>query len=306
MPLPGLGDDCLEVDHEFFISLYGTDEVFTSEGGDMRLKTFINERTQIWKCVRDSNNRFAFKNQATGLFLGGVKYDNMGSAAVHQGALECLIFTKLPTGGYELTVPYQGRLSHVKRAADAGGAYMMRSTDFTQPIGLHKCKAGPFLNFRWVVPGRLARSSAPHYENSDVDQDMDAEALGYLRRQGITSIISLNAYPLPEMATRRLQEFGMTYNHIPVAEFCAPTMEQFLELWDVYRRQTSTLVYSGFGYGRAGTAVSALQLYSHFALSDTNFRINHVATHDQLRALKDLKSLLRQGVSAGPSSIPTS
>ncbi|OTA07452.1 hypothetical protein A9Z42_0083520 [Trichoderma parareesei] len=297
MPLPGLGDDCLEVDHEFFISLYGTDEVFTAEGIDLRLRTYTNKRSQMWKCVRDGNNRFAFKNQATGGFLGGVKYENMGASARSQGALECLIFTKLTTGGYELTVPRGGRLSHVKRFVDSGGPYMTIATKFTQPVGLHKCETGPFQNFRWVIPGRLARSSAPHYRGSDLDQNMDAEALEYLTSQGITSVISLNACPLPAAATTRLQGYRITYHHVPVTEFCAPTLDQLRELWDTYNRQTVTLIYSGFGYGRAGTAVSALQLYNQLALSDTDFRINHVATQDQLRVLNDLRTHLRQWVS---------
>ncbi|KAL7822053.1 hypothetical protein V8C26DRAFT_389781 [Trichoderma gracile] len=297
MPLPGLGDDCLEVDHEFFISIYGTDEVFTAEGKSLRVRTYINKATQIWKCVRDGSNRFAFINQATGMFLGRDKHENLGCSAPRHGDWECLIFTKLATGGYELTVPFEGRLSHVMRFVDAGGPYMTVTTDFTQPIGLHKCRTGPFQNFRWVVPGRLARSSAPHYRSSDLDQNMDAEALEFLKSQGITGIISLNACPLPATATTRLQGYGMTYNHIPVTEFCAPSLDQLRELWDVYGRQTVTLIYSGFGHGRTGTAISALQLYSQFALSDTDFRINHVATGDQLRVLNDLRTLLRQWVS---------
>ncbi|PTB75657.1 hypothetical protein M440DRAFT_1378178 [Trichoderma longibrachiatum ATCC 18648] len=298
MPLPGLGDDCLEIDQEFFISLYGTDEVFTAEGKSLRVRPYINKRTQLWKCVRDSSNRFAFMNQATRMFLGRDKHENLGCSAPRHGEWESLTFTKLTTGGYELTVPFESRLSHVERAADSGGPYMTVTIIFVQPIGLHKFNAGPFLNFRWVVPGRLARSSAPHYRSSDLDQNMDAEALEYLKDQGITGIISLNTCCLPATAVTRIQEYGMTYDHIPVAESCAPTMDQFRELWDVFRCQTVTLVYSGFGFGRTGTAVCALQLYSHRALSDVGFRMNCVVTPDQLGALNILRSVLQQTLPA--------
>ena len=109
---------------------------------------------------------------------------------------EYLTFTKLSTGGYELTVPLNDdKLSKVEYAPDSGGPYIRLSTESTQVIGLHLCNPNPFKNFRWVIPGSLARSSAPHYVSDDNDENMDEEAVGYLVKQNITSIISFTAAP---------------------------------------------------------------------------------------------------------------
>ncbi|KAI2631089.1 hypothetical protein GGS21DRAFT_163170 [Xylaria nigripes] len=296
MPLNGHGDDCLQVDQEFVISLYGTDLVFTAEGEDLRVRNYRNGREQVWKCVRDEKNRYAFVNQATGRFLGRDKWINLGVSAPRHDDWECLTFTKLSTGGYELTVPVGDRelaqLRPVKCESDHGGPFMKVVGESTQVIGLHQYTPSPFQNFRWVIPGRLARSAAPHYRSDDLDQNMDGEAIECLVRQRITNVISLNTGCLPQEAVEQLRHRGISYDHIPVPDFHAPTLDQLHLLHDIYRGQHTTLIFCGFGHGRTGTAVSALQLFTHHSLSDADFRLNYVETPDQIRVLRNLRSII--------------
>ncbi|KAI5859744.1 hypothetical protein GGS23DRAFT_584244 [Durotheca rogersii] len=137
-----------------------------------------------------------------------------------------------------------------------------------------------------------ARSSASHYLSDNHDENIDEEAVQYLVKQSITSIISFNNYSLPVGATNRLKSQGITYDHIPVSEFYAPTLEQLNQLQDTYRSQKVTLISGGFGYGRVGTAISALQLFAGRARSDGDFRTNNVDSPDQIRVLKNLRSIL--------------
>ena len=51
-----------------------------------------------------------------------------------------------------------------------------------------------FYNWVWVEDGKLARSSAPYYNENEGDksQFMDDDAVEYLKKEGVTSVISLN------------------------------------------------------------------------------------------------------------------
>ncbi|KAI5923101.1 hypothetical protein F4810DRAFT_720507 [Camillea tinctor] len=294
MPLNGQGDDCIQVNTEFVVSLYGTDSVFTAEGQDLRVRPYGNQRSQTWTCVKNGNNRIAFQNLDTNRFLGRNAGGNLCCSSTVFDDWEVLAFTKLSTGGHEMNVPWGDGVAQIEYAEDSGGPYMKVASASDQAIGLHLYKPLPFQNFRWVIPGRLARSSAAHFSSDDLDEDMDQEAVDYLKKYGITSIISLNSPSLPSQATDRLQSNGISYDHISVTEFYAPTLDQLEQLNKLYQSQTVTLISAGFGYGRTGTAISALQLYDGRTLSDGDFRTNNVDSPDQIRVLKNLRSKLDQ------------
>jgi hypothetical protein len=291
---PSSGDDCLQLGHRFVISLYGTDSVFTAEGNDLRVRPYSNNDNQIWICVRDENNQFGFINRATGKYLGRDVYQHLACYADAQKGWECLTFTKLTEGGYRLSVPVDDKLCPVKETSDSGGPYMMVVAESSEMIGLHQHETAVFRRFRWVTPGQLARSSAPHYNGNDEDQNMDQEAVDFLVSQGIKNVISFNGCPLSAEEMDRLSGQGITYHHIALPDYTAPTLDQLDLLRTYYLYGGTTLIYCGYGQGRTGTGVSALQLYDGRSMSEMDFRQNGVETEDQIKVLNDLKNKLEQ------------
>jgi protein tyrosine phosphatase len=164
----------------------------------------------------------------------------------------------------------------------------------TGMIGLHQHETAVFRRFRWVIPGRLARSSAPHYNGHDEDQNMDQEAVDFLVGQEITNVISFNGYPLSREEIDRLKSRGISYHHIALPDYTAPTLAQLETLRSCYTAGGPTLIYCGFGQGRTGTAISALQLYDGRSMVETDYKDNGVETPDQIKVLNDLKNKLEQ------------
>jgi protein-tyrosine phosphatase len=159
-------------------------------------------------------------------------------------------------------------------------------------IGLHRLEGLVFKRFEWVIPGRLARSSAPHYESHDEDQNMDTVAVDFLTRHGITNVINLNSCPLSWTEFSALLSNGITYTHISIEDFHAPTLSDFDSLNSSFTDSGTTLVCGGFGHGRIGTVISALQLYSGRRLCRSDFKANYVQTEEQFDALDKLKDKL--------------
>ncbi|VDB98208.1 unnamed protein product [Peniophora sp. CBMAI 1063] len=110
--------------------------------------------------------------------------------------------------------------------------------------------------------GRLFRSSAPYYVNKDSDQKVDQAAVDVLTQRGIKRIISYNSISYTDAAKALLTKAGITYLHLPVTDFQAPTLAQ-LKSTVTFRTQSpasSTLIHCGYGQGRTGTGVTAVQL----------------------------------------------
>lgn len=164
----------------------------------------------------------------------------------------------------------------------------------SEMIGLHQHATAVFQRFRWVFPGRLARSSAPHYVNNDSDQNMDSEAVDFLVSQGVTNIISFNGHRLSEEEIHHLHHRKISYHHIALPDYTAPTLDQLELLHFYFTNGGVALIYCGFGHGRTGTAISALQLYDNPDIDDSNFRDNHVETPEQMKVLNDLKDKLKR------------
>jgi hypothetical protein len=169
---------------------------------------------------------------------------------------------------------------------------MMAMAQKADMLDLYSQKTAVFRSFRWVITGRLARSSAPHYSGRDEDQNMDQEAVDFLVSEGITNIISFNAHPLSQEEMDRLNAQRITYHHICLPDFAAPTLNQLEMLQSYYTAGGPTLIYCGFGQGRTGTAISALQLYDGRRLVDIDYKANGVETSEQIKALDDLKDML--------------
>jgi atypical dual specificity phosphatase len=105
-------------------------------------------------------------------------------------------------------------------------------------------------NFSFVIEGRLAGMARPG-RSSPLEED-----LAYLRGRGIGAIVSMTERPLDE---RILGSFGLRYLHLPVPDYCAPTIqqiEQFLAFLDEADQNGGVAVHCYAGQGRTGTMLA--------------------------------------------------
>lgn len=278
------------------ISVFGTNLVFTAEGNDLRVREYTGNANQIWICTTNENNEFGFQNEATGRFLGRDVYQHLACYAERQRGWECLTFTSLPHDGYKLAVPIDERKCPIKLVSDGGGKYMQVVAESNAVTGLHRLDVPVFRRFRWVVPGRLARSSAPNYTDNDGSQRMSDDAIQYLVDHGITNVISMNGIRLPNDVIEKLRTRGITYLHLPVVDYTAPTIDQLRQAYASYRSAQTTLVYCGYGNGRTGTVIAAFKLFENPRLRFTHDEYRelfHVETEKQFEVLDKLTNELQ-------------
>lgn len=128
---------------------------------------------------------------------------------------------------------------------------------------------GGFHRFEWVterMPGgdKLARSSAPNYDGEDSDQKLTQKSIKFLQEQKITHVISLNSLANDDdTIKKKLTDNSIAYTPLPVEDFHAPTAQQLSDGNAAYRKhRTGTLVWCGYGHGRTGTMITALQIYA--------------------------------------------
>ncbi|PWW77331.1 hypothetical protein C7212DRAFT_276563 [Tuber magnatum] len=290
---PGRGNDSLEVGQKFVISLFGTSQVFTAEGKAVRLREYEKGKgNQTWVCEMNSNGRIGMRNAATGCFLGRHKDQGEFACVVtHHLKHEWLTFTRLSLGGYSLMVlsPTGGdKISPVQRVDNKSNSPNLKIGTAVHQFGLHQLKDSVFRRFEWVVPDRLARSSAPYYDGEDSDESINETSIEFLHSHGIHNIISLNSVELSPRERGRLHAANISYSHIKTLEFTAPTQEQFDEIWNVYNGAGVAIVYCGYGDGRTGMAISAIQLFQGRTLSDLDYRANGVQCPCQREALNTL------------------
>ncbi|CUS08542.1 unnamed protein product [Tuber aestivum] len=237
----------------------------------------------------NSNNRFGMRNGASGRLLGRNGHDELVCITTELLSYEWLTFRKLSAGGFLLMVESTGTI---------GKLYPIQRTDSNSPylnigeasnqFGLHKLTGSVFRRFEWVVPNRLARSSAPYYEGDDSDQGINETSIEFLVSRGIKNIISLNSIELSPRERDRLCAADISYSHVRSLEFTAPRQKQFDQIWKAYEKAGATIVYCGYGDGRTGMAISAIQLFEGRTLGDLDYRANGVQCPSQLAALNDL------------------
>lgn len=154
----------------------------------------------------------------------------------------------------------------VKVAEDVAGKILNIGSFSPVQLGIHMVEEAvpPFKRFMWVVQGLLARSSAPYYLSQDSDQSMDAAAISQLIAEGINDIISLNEVALGEEVVQALLEKGISYLWSSIKDFGAPMEDRWESIKKRYQKNKAenkpTLVYCGYGHGRMGTIISALQI----------------------------------------------
>lgn len=105
-------------------------------------------------------------------------------------------------------------------------------------------------NFTWFVPGKLAASGRPHF-----DDDFD-----WLWQQGIRAIVSLTERSLKQEKSVQHKVGRFVYRHLPVRDETAPAPAQihaFLEFVNARNALGEpVLVHCAGGYGRTGTMLA--------------------------------------------------
>ncbi|KAM3508970.1 hypothetical protein MY10362_000855 [Beauveria mimosiformis] len=156
----------------------------------------------------------------------------------------------------------------------------------------------------------LARSSAPYYAGQDSHQKITPETIAALKKHGITHIISANSEANNEEIKKALAEAGITYTPLPVEDFKAATQDDFQRAWDAFvsnHGTGATLVWCGYGHGRTGTIISALQMFAEHergqlhTWSRSDYDRNHVERDGQRSALDALQQRLQSEPSNPPA-----
>lgn len=133
--------------------------------------------------------------------------------------------------------------------------------------------------FRWTevekyrLPGhRLFRASSPNYvprredpiNGGDKSHHLTQDAVNWLTRNKINSIISFNQFPYSPDDLELLNKANITYRHYVTEDFHSPSIENLKAAVKFHAefKDAVTLVHCGYGYGRTGTGISAIQLYA--------------------------------------------
>ncbi|PHH71300.1 hypothetical protein CDD82_6597 [Ophiocordyceps australis] len=145
---------------------------------------------------------------------------------------------------------------------------------------------------------RLFRSSAPYYQHHDGDQRVTDDSINFLRSKGIDLVISLNQQANNPEIVQKFKSADIAYVALPVEDFHAPTVQNLKDGYAAFRDHASkahgsgTLVWCGYGHGRTGAMISALQvgrqseMKSPRPLTRADFDKNHVEKADQRAVLE--------------------
>ncbi|KAF9648826.1 hypothetical protein BDM02DRAFT_3114842 [Thelephora ganbajun] len=155
------------------------------------------------------------------------------------------------------------------------------------------------LNF----PGhKLFRSSCPNYfkGKGDKSQNLTPNAVKFLVEKGINTIISFNEKEYDAEEKGRLKKAKIRYLWLPVIDYTAQTMDQLKTALKFHRDTPDavTLVHCGFGWGRTGVGITALQLAVGNGLrpTRTTWKIkNHIEKPNQFEALDKWVDVVKGG-----------
>jgi protein tyrosine phosphatase len=145
---------------------------------------------------------------------------------------------------------------------------------------------------KYIPPDhQLYRASAPNYAGGTT-QFLTEAAVQFLSDRGIDSIISFNEHPYNAAALQLLEDANVDYIHLRVVDFTAPTLDQLRNANEFFLQHKATLIHCGYGHGRTGTGVTALQLYATkgSAPVETDWNMeNHVESIAQIKVLQNLR-----------------
>lgn len=144
--------------------------------------------------------------------------------------------------------------------------------------GLNRYRYNPltemgFTNFQWVVPGKLARSSQPGYNQSDdTVQSYSMVQIMFLKLKGIRCIISANELGITAESQRLLTNANIVHHHYSVEDGTPPTAFQLQNAANVMQQAMAAgggvLVHCGYGQGRTGAFVAGWAMLKCFNAGD--------------------------------------
>ncbi|RCI12069.1 hypothetical protein L249_1268 [Ophiocordyceps polyrhachis-furcata BCC 54312] len=165
-----------------------------------------------------------------------------------------------------------------------------------------------FQRFEWVNDflahgDKLARSSAPHYRCDDSSQSMTEESIQFLKENGIKHVISLNTYAEEPAIAKSLADNNIRYTPLPTFDFEPISLGHVLQGVEAFILNPTepTLVWCGFGHGRTGTLISAIQMHrlwecsfpkTALQLDEKRLKENFVETAGQRHALNIYQYIL--------------
>ncbi|PFH57964.1 hypothetical protein XA68_14343 [Ophiocordyceps unilateralis] len=122
--------------------------------------------------------------------------------------------------------------------------------------------------FSWITdnlsPGdKLARSSAPHFFCNDNSHAINDESIGFLREKGIRHVISLNSEAGREDIVKALKDNDIQYTQLPTSDWEPLSLDALVQGVEsfIVRPRSPTLIWCGFGHGRTGTLITAIQMF---------------------------------------------
>ena len=118
---------------------------------------------------------------------------------------------------------------------------------------------------KYLLPGhRLFRSSAPGYAGGDKSQRLTQTAVDWLTNNHINSIISFNEFSYTQAEMDLLDKAHIAYRHYSTIDWNSPSIQNLKAAATFHDelKDAVTLVHCGFGHGRTGTGISAIQLYA--------------------------------------------
>jgi len=145
---PGRGNDNIDPGDIYLISVFGTNQMITTEGEELCLKEYREgHHDQMWICETNSNHRIGMRNRQTRRFLGRRAHNHLKCAWPDIVIWESLIFTRLSLGGYSIKVFPDGndKLEPIERV-DNNSPHLKIGEVGTQ-FGLHKIKNPVFRRF---------------------------------------------------------------------------------------------------------------------------------------------------------------
>ena len=143
-----------------------------------------------------------------------------------------------------------------------------------------------FRNFQWVLNGVLARSAQPNYTGSDRPHELSYLQADFLKKKGITCLISSNKYALPAHSKTLLSTHGIAYYHFEVEDYTAARPEQLrraADIVEINRKKGATLIHCGYGEGRTGTMVAAWAMLAHLP-SQAGANLDILCSRNNLKA----------------------
>lgn len=134
------------------------------------------------------------------------------------------------------------------------------------------------MSFTWLIPNEIAAMSRPSSGVSNFE---------FLADKGVGAIVSLTESPLSKAL---IEEFGFDYEHVPVRDFTAPTLDEADQLVEFIARARQAgkvvAVHCQAGLGRTGTVLSCYLVSQGYTARDAiakvrSVRPGSVETHGQ-------------------------